>query len=560
MLRYNEKNQRRKERDSDGCVIQYLPASLLQIVNVVDTPGTNVILERQQRLTEEYVPRADMVLFVMSADRPFTESEVKFLQYIRKWGKKVVFVVNKVDILSTSPEVDEVQMFVGENAKSLLNLNEVAVWPVSAKKAISAKQRHGNGTFGGLFRSANEGKLEQDKDWQESGFPKLEAFVTSFFTGDSGAASTESVRLKLQTPVFVADALLDACRQQLENERLEAENDLKAVNAVRTYMRNFTEEMMKDGEIQRMNIRKALDAVVARAEDFVDDTLKLSNLTSLQPYLSKSESSSSQSNLTKGFGSVVMGSVVEDVQKVMTDHGAWLARNCENQVNNYESFAMECAGRAGKTLDDIMEMGQPRVAAKESAAALNGSNHASKPEPESLGPLEDVELEVGLEPASLARIIDTIMEESEVGVELAERLMDLEIKKAVVGTAGTALAAVGIGFTLTFLLPYTSEDFLAIALSLLLGYVAVLNLPLRRADVKGNARRLGKNLGKELSSRLQNDLDLGLEDCNVRVLSMVGPLEEVFRKEVGRVDMAESKRSELFEELEGMKKRIASLE
>ena len=32
----------------------------------------------------------------MSADRPFTESEVRFLKYVRRWGKKVVFVVNKV--------------------------------------------------------------------------------------------------------------------------------------------------------------------------------------------------------------------------------------------------------------------------------------------------------------------------------------------------------------------------------------------------------------------------------------------------------------------------------
>ena len=64
--------------------MRYLPAELLREVNVVDTPGTNVILSRQQRLTEEYVPRADLVLFVLSADRPFTESEVNFLKYIRQ--------------------------------------------------------------------------------------------------------------------------------------------------------------------------------------------------------------------------------------------------------------------------------------------------------------------------------------------------------------------------------------------------------------------------------------------------------------------------------------------
>ena len=45
-------------------------------MNLVDTPGTNVILQRQQRLTEEYVPRADLILFVLSSDRPLTESEV----------------------------------------------------------------------------------------------------------------------------------------------------------------------------------------------------------------------------------------------------------------------------------------------------------------------------------------------------------------------------------------------------------------------------------------------------------------------------------------------------
>ena len=30
---------------------------------------------------------------------------MRFLKYIRQWGKKVVFLVNKVDILSSSHEV-----------------------------------------------------------------------------------------------------------------------------------------------------------------------------------------------------------------------------------------------------------------------------------------------------------------------------------------------------------------------------------------------------------------------------------------------------------------------
>ena len=58
----------------------------------------------------------------MSADRPFTESEVKFLRYIREWGKKVVFVVNKIDILSGSNEEDEVAAFVADSATRMLGV------------------------------------------------------------------------------------------------------------------------------------------------------------------------------------------------------------------------------------------------------------------------------------------------------------------------------------------------------------------------------------------------------------------------------------------------------
>ena len=53
-------------------------------------------IERQERLTEEFVPQADLVLFVMSADRVFSKSEVEFLEYIQQWRKKIVFVINKV--------------------------------------------------------------------------------------------------------------------------------------------------------------------------------------------------------------------------------------------------------------------------------------------------------------------------------------------------------------------------------------------------------------------------------------------------------------------------------
>lgn len=95
--------QQRCQRHPDGQYICYLPAPILKDINIVDTPGTNVILQRQQRLTEEFVPRADLLVFVLSADRPLTESEVAFLRYTQQWKKKFVFILNKSDIYRDTP-------------------------------------------------------------------------------------------------------------------------------------------------------------------------------------------------------------------------------------------------------------------------------------------------------------------------------------------------------------------------------------------------------------------------------------------------------------------------
>ncbi|HEY4589129.1 MAG TPA: dynamin family protein [Thermoanaerobaculia bacterium] len=114
------------------------PAELLRELEVVDTPGTNAIIRGHEELTRNFVPRADLVLFVTSADRPFTESERGFLEQIRQWGKKIVFVVNKIDILATPAERDEVIEFVRRHGTDLLG-EAPEVFPVSARRAQEAR-------------------------------------------------------------------------------------------------------------------------------------------------------------------------------------------------------------------------------------------------------------------------------------------------------------------------------------------------------------------------------------------------------------------------------------
>ena len=83
-----------------------VPLDVLEGVALVDTPGTNAIIRQHQALSEGFLPRADLVLFLTSADRPFTESERQFLELVRRWGRAVIMVVNKADLLET-PEARE---------------------------------------------------------------------------------------------------------------------------------------------------------------------------------------------------------------------------------------------------------------------------------------------------------------------------------------------------------------------------------------------------------------------------------------------------------------------
>src|SRR5688572_9913901 len=167
--------------DEQGLRFATAPAELLRDVHIVDTPGTNAVIREHEHLTTDFVPRADLVLFVTSADRPFTETERAFLETIRGWGKKIVIVINKIDIFDRPAEPDEVVGFVRESARRLLALTP-EVFPVSARLALRAKA--GSPAF-----------------WTASRFEALESFIAETLH------ETSRFRLKLANPLGVGQAL-----------------------------------------------------------------------------------------------------------------------------------------------------------------------------------------------------------------------------------------------------------------------------------------------------------------------------------------------------------------
>src|SRR5215208_3914417 len=136
VLRYGDEPVERERRD--GILEKGYPNEFLREIGIVDTPGTNAIIRHHEELSQGFVPRSDLVLFVTSAERPLTESERGYLELIRDWGKKILLVINKVDLLADESKVEEVRSFVDGGIRSALGLTP-PIFFVSALLARKAK-------------------------------------------------------------------------------------------------------------------------------------------------------------------------------------------------------------------------------------------------------------------------------------------------------------------------------------------------------------------------------------------------------------------------------------
>src|SRR5215204_6547685 len=186
-------------------------------INIVDTPGTNAVIREHEAITTQYVPRADLVLFVTSADRPFTETERAFLEQIRDWGKKVVVVINKVDILAGEKELGEVRAYVADNARRLLGVTP-EIFPVSAKAAFRAK--------------TGEPQL-----WSASGFEQLERYIRTSL--DAAAR----MRLKLLNPLGVGSTLIERYSLSTRDRLGALQSDFSLLEDVESQLSIFEGDM-----------------------------------------------------------------------------------------------------------------------------------------------------------------------------------------------------------------------------------------------------------------------------------------------------------------------------
>ena len=261
VLRYGE--QPETHRRSDFVTERRYPAALLRHLALVDTPGTNSIIREHQTLTEDFVPRADLVLFVTSYDRPLSDSERQFLQFIRDdWGKQLIVVLNKADLAADEAALQQVIAHIREGFQEHLGFVP-RVFPVAARAALAAKQAHPDGPT-------------QDPRWEASRFGPFEAFLTEALTAD------ELLALKLSTPLDAAERIRQGLQAHLDALRAILERDEAGLAALRARF-DEKEAMLRESFARASaEVDKELLEMERRGVRFLDDTIRVSKLRLLR--------------------------------------------------------------------------------------------------------------------------------------------------------------------------------------------------------------------------------------------------------------------------------------
>jgi small GTP-binding protein len=304
VLKFGKTPERRVENENLHTLTA--PVELLTELNIVDTPGTNAIIRHHEAITQQFVPRSDLVLFVTSADRPFTESERQFLEKIRDWGKKVLIVLNKIDLFLSQEELDQVVAFISENARALLGITP-EIFPVSSRLALRSK-------------------LGEPELWEASRFETLEKYIHDTLD-EKGRLS-----LKFLNPLGVGSHLVNKYLD-ITGSRLELlKTDSVVLQDIDNQLALYQQDMHRDFEFRMSDIDNVLYEMEQRGSDYFDETLRIARVLDLL----------NKSRIQKEFEQRVVADVPQCIETKVNELIDWLV---EANLHQWQAVMEHIADR-----------------------------------------------------------------------------------------------------------------------------------------------------------------------------------------------------------------------
>lgn len=472
-----------------------LPVDVLRHLTLVDTPGTNSIVQEHQRITEDFVPRSDLVLFVTSYDRPLTESERQFLTYISEdWGRQIVFVVNKADIAESPDDLRQVVEYVKTNCQDVLNITP-EVFPVSAKEALRAKTGAKNG----------------EARWEASRFAPLESFFTETLAGP------EKVAMKLRAPLETAERLAERVDTRLQQRESVLTHDQKTLEHLREQLEE-ARETLTDGYAPHLrDIENVFDDIRRRGVRFLNDTIRVRRIGLLRD----------RERFRQQFEEQVVSETTRQIEQVVTE-----------AVDDLLTEAMDLQQRLFRTFADRVQ----ETRRENRFAADRGFSYDRRDVFTAI--MDEAEREIHSH--DLQREVQRIVENVYSDANL------------VVGAGVGAATAGGLGIVLLVASALDAVGGFGLATGTAAALYGATVLPRQRRKAIDEFTERIETLQVNIQDALGQRLDDEIEEALDRVWKTVEPFAEFVDEEDASVRSAQSSLREIREEMNALKAAVSN--
>lgn len=312
--------------DDHLCRVTY-PLDYLKDVTLIDTPGTNSIIVEHKAITEGFVHRAELVLFIISADHPLTESEREFLQFLKdKWGRKVLYILNKID-LKTEEEIGQIITFVEKNCYRLMGF-EPKILTVSALDALKAKKNGDNE----LLKRSNIVAVE------DFIFDKLDLET--------------KIDFKLLSPLKYLKNIFDEIKQELDKKISLCNADIKNIERFENRLITKKQDMLQYSQKFKIEIQGVFSRLKEKVDNFLGYYLTARSVVMMKITREKIEDKFRQ----EVYG---LSSSSSDLERIIDDITDYISRNNKSLWNMAYDYNEAEIGRS------LLGMGMEQERVKE---------------------------------------------------------------------------------------------------------------------------------------------------------------------------------------------------
>lgn len=108
-------------------------------VFLVDTPGLNDMNKRRSDVAYRFIPKADIIFFLLKADQPISETELVFLKetLLEEGLERIVFVMNFADVFEDEEEeLEEMMDDLRRTLETIDGITNPVIIPFDAKGAL----------------------------------------------------------------------------------------------------------------------------------------------------------------------------------------------------------------------------------------------------------------------------------------------------------------------------------------------------------------------------------------------------------------------------------------